>query len=47
MDDPNYKCVECGAARKYGDRPSPSDYEPLINCEACRKPTRHVAIRWK
>lgn len=45
MDFTNYKCTRCGTERKYGLRPSTSDYEPLINCETCGKPTRHAAIR--
>ena len=37
----NFKCVQCGTVRKYGDVCEDKKYLPLINCANCQKPTQH------
>ena len=40
-----YRCAACGAERKWGAHRMPETTDPMLNCAACGKMTKHFFAR--
>ncbi len=42
-----FSCQKCDESRPFGHENGRPDYNPVLWCKSCQRPTRHVFVRVK